>query len=90
MVKYFIKGLNILYLKSKFSQIKISSDLLENVCTSQFESAQYEYNKSILRFFIQNRNLDKLVPELKSSWIYLKVCTQANLKVIKANMKAIY
>ena len=38
--------LKILYLKFKFRQfgakIKISSDLLKNVCTSQFEGAEYE------------------------------------------------
>ena len=44
--------LKILYLKFKFRQfgakIKISSDLLENVHTSQFEGAEYESDKGEL------------------------------------------
>ena len=53
--------LKILYLKSKFRQvgakIKISSDLLENVYTSQFEDAEYEsdiYQNMPKIFKIQN------------------------------------
>ena len=44
--------LNILYLKFIFRQfgakIKISSDLLENVYTSQFEGAEYESDIGVL------------------------------------------
>ena len=40
--------LKLLYLKSKFRQfgakIKISSDLYANMYTSQFESAEYEFD----------------------------------------------
>ena len=45
---------------------KISSDLLKNVYTSQFESAEYEFDIDILQFFIQNLDQGKLVPKRKS------------------------
>ena len=57
--------LKILYLKSKLRQlgakIKTSSDLLENVYTSQFEGAKCESDIGISYFFIENLNLGKLV-----------------------------
>ena len=55
----------------------------ENVCTSQFEGAEYKSNVGILQFFIQKLSLGKLVPKLKSYCIYLNICTQANLKLTK-------
>ena len=67
---------------------KILSDLFENVYTSQFAVGDFESNIDILKFFLQNLNLGKLVLKLKYSSIYLKICTQANLKIIKTNMTA--
>ena len=73
------------------AKIKTSSDLME-MCeyTSQFEGAEYTSDKSIIRLFIQNLNLGKLFPKLKSYWIYLSICTRANFKVAKTNMTAMY
>ena len=71
---------------------EMSSDLLENEYTNWFEGAEYESNvdiRQIWHFFIENLDLGKLVLKLQSFWIYLKICTWANLKVIKTNMTAI-
>ena len=57
-------------LVTKFSaKLEISSDLLENVHTSQFEGAQNKTDLGILIFFIQNLNLGKLVAKLNYCWI---------------------
>ena len=57
-------------LVTKFSaKLEISSDLLENVHTSQFEGAQNKTDLGILIFFIQNLNLGKLVAKLNHCWI---------------------
>ena len=53
-----------------------------------YESAECKSDISFLRFFIQTLNLGKLVPKLKSYWIYLNIWTRANLKVTKTNMTA--
>ena len=82
-----------LYLKSKFRQFGAktkTSDIFKNVYTSQFEGTEYESDIGILGFFIQNLNFCRIVPKLKSYWVYLKVCTGTNLKVIKTNMTALY
>ena len=48
--------MKVLDLQSKFRQfgveIKISSDLLENQYTNQFEGAEYESDIGILQFYI--------------------------------------
>ena len=58
-----------LYVKSIFGQIslktKASSDLLESWHSRYFEGAEYKADMGILRFFIQNLNLEKLVSKLK-------------------------
>ena len=43
-----------------------------------------------LPFFVQNLNLGKLVPKIKSCQIYLQNCTLANLKVLNANLASIF
>ena len=72
------------------AKIKTSSELLENVYISHFDSTGYESDVGILRFFIQNLKLGKLVRKLKLPWIYLNICTLENLKARKTSMIAIY
>ena len=63
--------------KSKFEQIgpKIrTSALLEYLYSRHFAGA--ESYIEMLQFFVQNPNLGKLVPKLKSCLVYLKICTQ--------------
>ena len=45
-------------------KIQISLDLLENLYTSQFQSAKYESDIVILIVYIYKINLGKLVPKL--------------------------
>ena len=60
----------IFHSKLKIGQIspktKIVLDLLEYLRASKFEGKKNEYDSNISRFYIQNINLDKLLPELKS------------------------
>ena len=88
------RHLTIPYWKPKFwnssPKTKMLLDLLKNEYTSQFEGVEYESDGGILQFLIQNLKFSKLIPKLKSCWIYLNICTQANLKVIKTNITTIY
>ena len=65
-------------MKSKFGKI----GLPENLHSRHFEGVEYKSDIDILRFFIQNLNLGKLVPKIKSRQIYSKNCTLANFKVL--------
>ena len=64
---HFTIPLDILYLKSKFRQIsakiKTSSDLLENLYTSQFEGAEYESDIGILQFFYSKPKFWQMSPK---------------------------
>ena len=65
----FVHGcLTIFFSKPKFRKIgpkiQISLDLLENLYTSQFQSAKYESDIVILIVYIYKINLGKLVPKL--------------------------
>ena len=59
--------LKILYLKSKFrlfgAKIKISSNLLENIYTTQFESAKYK--SDISQFFYPKPKFEQISPKTK-------------------------
>ena len=65
-------------MKSKFGKI----GLPENLHSRHFEGVEYKSHTDILRFFIQNLYLDKLVPKIKSRQIYLKNSILANFKVL--------
>ena len=67
LVSLTVPNMNLTLLVFKIRQfgIKIKSDLLEYVNTSQLEGTEYESDTGILRFFIQNLNLGKLVQKLK-------------------------
>ena len=69
--------------------IKISSDL-----TSKFafkmENLEYRYDTDIIAFFIKNLNLGKLILKVEFDWIYLKISTRANLKVLNTNLTSIF
>ena len=44
----------------------------------------------IERFFIQNLNLGKLVLQVKSRWIFLKICPRVKLQVLNTNLTTIF
>ena len=52
--------------------MKIPSDLLENWHSSQLEGTEYEFDIGILRSYIENLYLGKLVPKLKFWWFIWK------------------
>ena len=68
------------------AKTKISSDLLENLYSSQFKNAEDELGIDILRFDIWNLHLGKLASLLKLHQIYLKIYTQGILKVLNTNL----
>ena len=71
------------YSKHKFGQIchksKISSDLLGNLDTRQFEGAKYKSDIIILILYIWNINLSKLVPSFLK---FTSIRTRDNLKMV--------
>ena len=62
--------------------------------TSKFafkmENREYRYDMDIIVFFIKNLNLGKLILKVEFDWIYLKISTRANLKVLNTNRTSIF
>ena len=62
--------------------------------TSKFafkmENLEYRYDTDIIAFFIKNLNLGKLILKVEFDWIYLKISTRANLKVLNTNLTSIF
>ena len=62
--------------------------------TSKFafkmENREYRYDMDIIVFFIKNLNLGKLILKVEFDWIYLKISTRANLKVLNTNLTSIF
>ena len=54
------------------------------------ENREYRYDMDIIVFFIKNLNLGKLILKVEFDWIYLKISTRANLKVLNTNRTSIF
>ena len=69
--------------KSIFRQIgpkfKASPDLLKSLHSRNVEDVECKSSIDILRYFMQNLYLDKLVLKLKSRRIYLKFSLRVNI-----------
>ena len=67
--------------------IKISSDLLRNLHL-RWKILNTDMTRT--SFFIKNLNLGKLILKVEFDWIYLKISTRANLKVLNTNLTSIF